>query len=406
MGVNFAKGHGIQKFGGMEPFDTYKFEKVDPLTNYHYPDFFKEAGNDDLIRTPAYPYFLGLVYTFFGISPHIAKIIQLMMLVIIAAGLPFVGYFYWGIPGFLAGIPAGWLYLATNYKLAGLILTEPLIAFSVFLFVLAFMAFEARPRKLTAALLGISMGFALLVKGSLVFIPILAIGLLLIKAILHKNKKEWIRLLVVIVATYLTIFPWSSYASRISGQFILLSTQGGTQLLADNNELCVDGDWHQEWVNNPDAFYYHDGIDKSHAFQKVINFYVQHPSLFPRCMLAKFIKSYKALQFLWVFMGFLALDLVSRLFGLLARSKSRFFMVGRLNPWVPSSMWIAALNFLLITLIFHAESEPGVTLSRFVAPMDFIFVFLCCFALINIISNLYRYYFAPQTEKSDRRRKR
>ncbi|HEY3312284.1 MAG TPA: hypothetical protein VGK00_11650 [Anaerolineales bacterium] len=405
MGVNFAKGHGIQKFGAMEPFDTYKFEKITPLPDY-YQEFFQDAGSDDFNRTPAYPYFLGLIYTFLGISPHIAKIAQLLLLIIIAAGLPFVGYFYWGIPGFLAGIPAGALYMATDYKLAGLILTEPLIAFSVFFFMLAFMLFEASPRKLTAFVLGLSMGFALLVKGSLVFIPILAIGLLLVKAILHKNKEEWIRLLVVIVATYVTIFPWSAYASRISGDFVLLSTQGTNQILADNNELCIDGDWHQEWVKNPAAFYYNDGIDKSHALQKVVNFYVHNPELFPRCMYAKFRKGYKALMFMWIFLGFLALDLLARFLGRLAKSKSIFFTVWQLKPWVPASMWIAALNFLLVTLVFHAESAPGITPSRLVAPMDFIWVFLCCFAFINIIANLYRFYFPPRTRRPARQRRR
>src|SRR5262249_21388256 len=58
MGVNFAKGHGIQKFGAMESFDTYKFQAVTPLPPY-YTDFFLNAGQDDFDRPPAYPIFLG-----------------------------------------------------------------------------------------------------------------------------------------------------------------------------------------------------------------------------------------------------------------------------------------------------------------------------------------------------------
>ena len=59
--VNFAEGHGIQKFGGMEPFDTYKFEKQDKLPDY-YSSFVADAGQDNFYRTPLYPLFLGIVY--------------------------------------------------------------------------------------------------------------------------------------------------------------------------------------------------------------------------------------------------------------------------------------------------------------------------------------------------------
>src|ERR1039458_4635785 len=52
MGVNFAKGHGIQKWGGLEEFGMYKFDRVDSAL---VKDFYKDPGTSDFYRKPAYP---------------------------------------------------------------------------------------------------------------------------------------------------------------------------------------------------------------------------------------------------------------------------------------------------------------------------------------------------------------
>ena len=440
MGVNFAKGHGIQKFGGLEPFETYKFENLTPFSSY-YNNFIVDAGRDIFYRTPAYPLFLGVVYRSFGISPRTAKAFQLLMLVIIATSLPFIGYHYWGRSGFIGGLPAGGLFLATNYRLAQMILTESLIAFAVFLVLVALMAYERRRRVITACMLGVSLGFALLVKGSLIFLPILTGIVILISTVVNRDPGGLKRLLVIMASAILTVLPWSLYASAKSGALIVLSTQGGSQLLDDNNEFCTNGRWHPEWVDKKDSFYNTDGIDRERVVAKVVNFYWQHPVLFPRLMFQKLLKGFGPLPFLWLFTAFVLLDGMCRVANRWVKSdlsKVTCFStlllmsvlaclgvyhfdnpIGSIVRWIPSGWWILKLagvlivgwlayllmtkraavqipvafwvlgvNFLLITLLFHAER--GVVKSRLVAPMDFILALICCVAGVRLFSDIYR----------------
>jgi hypothetical protein len=391
MGVNFAKGHGLQKFGAMESFDSYKFEIPNPLPVY-YDRFILEAGRDNFFRTPAYPLFLGMVYKVFGVSPKIAKDFQLLMLVIIAASLPFIGYHYWGKLGFLGGIPAGFLYLAMNFKLAEEIMTEPLISLAVFFVILALLFYEGQQRMTTAILLGFSFGFGLLVKGTLIFLPILTFCLMFLRIMIEKNLDGLKRLLVVIFATLLTFLPWSIYASVKSGGLIFLTTQGSYEILDANNELCIDGMWHHEWSENKAAFYNNDGIDNSHVLEKVINFYWHHPSLFPRCMYAKFMRGFGPLPFLWIFTALLLLGGILRMINHWLKSEFIYGLKGLSLKQIPASFWMVAGNFLLVTLIYYGVE--GIVPSRYVAPMDFLFALLCCVSAViflsNIISNMHK----------------
>lgn len=381
--VNFAKGHGIQKFGGMEPFETYKFESLAEQPSY-YQDFFDLAGKIDYVRTPAYPFFLGVIYRLFGISPSIAKAIQLLLLVIIAAALPFIGYNYWGKLGFYGGIPAGAFYLAINYKFSEYILTESLITFSIFLMLIAFIFYEKQKGILSICLLGVSLGYALLVKGSLIFLPIFIWGIILVEAIKKNNPEKWRLFFLMVLTTLLTVFPWSLYASSESGQFIFLSIQGSTQILDDNNELCIDGGWHPEWVNNKNALYNNDGIDNSRTVTKVANFYLHNPLLLPHCLAKKFIRGFGPLTFFWIFIGLLALDGALRMLNKRTNSEFAKTWVRYPEMQIPISFWVVIGNFLLITLIFHGEAF--VTRSRLVAPMDFILALLGCVSVLRFLS--------------------
>jgi len=343
LAVNFAAGHGIQRSGGLELFTTYKFEEFEnPPAHF---DTFMSTDRINLYRTPAYPLFLGIIYRLFGISPYIAKVIQYLLLVIIASSLPLIGYHYWGKTGIIAGIPAGGLFLVTNYDLAMKILTECLVAFAVFLFLCVFIFYEKRRSLFSGCLLGLSMGFSLLVKGSLIFIPILTILWIAILFIKKRDIKILYHLLIIGVSTIIIVLPWTIFASVNSGKLTILSTQGPFLLLDDNNELCIDGGWHNEWRDNKNSFYLNDGIEVNQAVRKVINFYWHNPKLFPRCMVQKLLKGYKYLPFFWIFSGLALIEEVLRFLHNRKNINNLIPIIKKERLKIPISIWIISGNF-------------------------------------------------------------
>ena len=199
----------------------------------------------------------------------------------------------------------------------------------------------------------------------------------------------------MMVVTLLTVLPWSIYASAKSGAFIFLSTQNPKLLLSDNNELCLDGGYHPEWSDNSAAFYNNDGIDNNHVIEKVINFYWHNPSLFPRCMAAKFIKGFGPLPFLWIFTGLLLIGGLFKLIGRRVKSDRISSLRGLSLKQIPTSAWVLGGNFLFITLIFHAED--GIVPSRYVAPMNFVFVLLCSVSALILFSNIWYFLHKEKT---------
>jgi len=274
MAVNYAKGHGLHRFGGMEPFETYKFGFGDPKA----VDGFMKNSYQNFYRTPAYPFVLGTIYKIFGVSPAIAKQIQLIWFIIIAVSLPWIGLYFWKRLGFVAGLVSSPIFLATNYKFAERIMTDGFIVFTIYLIVIAYIYFDKKQNLLSTILLGIVITMSWLVKGSFVFVPMVIVAAYLWKWWKSREKKIFKTLIVLVATMVLSLMPWSMYASKQTGQTVLISTQGGTLLLDSHNEF-VKGWWiFNVWQNNKDAFYFKDGIDQNAGFKKVLNFYTTFPS--------------------------------------------------------------------------------------------------------------------------------
>ena len=238
VGVNFAKGHGIQKFGGIEKFKEYKFYSNTPYRNFTVKHFYEIGGCDFFFMTPGYTLFLGIIYKIFGVSPLIVKYIQLLLLIIVAAFLPLIGYHLWKYSGFVSGLIASPLYIAFNYKISEGIMTESLVTFFIFLIVISFIYFKSKKNLLSSVILGIILGLSVLVKGTLIFIPFLFFLYLLIKFYKTNTKKILKSLLVIITTFILTILPWSIYANIKISHSIISAKQIKT--IISNNAIYRD----------------------------------------------------------------------------------------------------------------------------------------------------------------------
>lgn len=418
LAVNFAKGHGIDRFGAIEQFEEYKFGGFDQFYDGSPEMFHSLAGTQNSYRTPVYPLFLGIIYKIFGVNVLIAKFFQLLLYVLIAASLPIIGYRYLSVAGFLGGKLAAIVFLERNAMLANELMTEPVTSFVAFLVILAFMLYTSKRNTFSAILLGLSFGLAWLTKGSLVFIPVF-IGLyIFFKGI--KEKQTYIHSFIIVVFMALVITPWSVFASNNAHKFVLLSTQGPGALYDGNNEFST-GDWAPQWNTDSTSFYNTDGMSEKSPALRVANFYLQNPGKIIELPSQKLVRGFLPFQSIWYFMAALLLHFVfmqvrwfhqgiyarylkialtlmvflwlyatynksfdivynyfvehAFLFSILLAISSMLYIkyatkLLQLHP----AFGFAILNYIVITLIFLAVPMPGG--SRYVVVIDYVFLYL------------------------------
>ncbi|MBF0458865.1 MAG: glycosyltransferase family 39 protein [Nitrospirae bacterium] len=292
MAANFAAGHGL-KFGAIEEFDFYKFTQSDgkvfgdagPKGYERFLELGSRGGSYNFYRTPGYPFFLGLLYKIFGVSPKVARVSQVFLVILIAGFLPFVGFAYWRVNGFAAGVVSGGILMSTYVYIHNIqdeLLAEPLIMFSAFLSVLMFVLWERKKTAASTAALGAVMGAGILVKGSLIFTPALT-GLYF----LYLYKRKLLRpslILAFVFGVAFILLSWSAYASIKEGRPIFISTEGGQLLLETNSTVSKDGTWHAKPI---DLFYERQEIKPLPGPIKVAMYYLNHRELLPSIFVNK-----------------------------------------------------------------------------------------------------------------------
>ncbi|MBI5814210.1 MAG: hypothetical protein HZB29_01215 [Nitrospinae bacterium] len=289
LAVNLAKGHGVNKFGGVEEFSVYKFSE-EPREDYEglKNQFMKQGaggGSFDSMRTPGYPLFLAAVYSIYGVSPRAAKQAQFLALIIIAASMPYIGYAFWGYGGVAAGIAGAHVFMDGYAEgMAKDILTEPLTAFAAFLAIIAFLRLGRAPVCMNAFAFGAVLAANPLMKGTLIFVPPLFFAYVFVKAWKKEPLSEaappaGMKTLAWVAAGFFAVAaPWSVYASVKSGSFVVFSTQAKSIIQDNNNEMAYDGDWHPEGAAK---FYERPEIKGLPLVAQAASFYMSHPQMFP-----------------------------------------------------------------------------------------------------------------------------
>ena len=229
LGVNLSLGYGYRE-GGLTAFEVYKFRNP-PL---HRILRFYQSTEYRFYRQPGYPFFLAIIYKIFGIHPKVVYVIQTAILSFAVAMMPVIGFFYWSKSGALSGVLSSLIlirYLPFNPRV---ILTEPLIVFSLVVWVLVLMWWEAKGTRLRTMWLGITTGVLLLVKGISIFIPFFFVIYLMWR------KAKMSLIFLFILAYGLMILPWSIYVSVKSHRLVVLTTQAEYVLLDCMNEDCIN----------------------------------------------------------------------------------------------------------------------------------------------------------------------
>ena len=253
--VNLAAGKGF-RLGALLPFEAYRFDNADPEYYERFMQLGAAGGEISTYRAPAYPVVLGVIYKIFGVSPRVAIAIQIGWLLLMCALLPFLGRELFGRGGFVAGLLAGVVFHRMVPNVGGRILTEALIALIIFLVLVAWVSVNrnGRPGLHRSAIFGATLAAAVLVKGSLIFLPPLFLGIMAVGVV---RKRYSTKAFVTALAAFaLPVAAYSAWASCASGSFVILSTQGPSALLAGHNEFAVEsGGWSPQWETDPESYF-------------------------------------------------------------------------------------------------------------------------------------------------------
>lgn len=301
LAVNFAKGHGIQRTGIVGDYKSYKFSGADPTKyKYYKPNFLDNSGSFYTFRVPGYSLFLGIIYKMFGINPIVVKHIQLMLLVFVAVCLPYVGFYYWGKSGFLSGIVGSFFSIAFSFRLANVLLMDAILPFLLMLIVLAWIYMERKPSTASRAMLGLTFGLGLLMKGTFILIPVFTALYFFYQFIVYRDKKILLHLFTIAFFSFLTVLPWSIYASVQAGSFIFLDKQGNNfaVVLAGHNEYVVrTGVRNSFWVTDGTIFHYNYYLNEKSNWMKVFHYYRYHPDYLFITLGKQFIEGFACFLF-------------------------------------------------------------------------------------------------------------
>jgi 4-amino-4-deoxy-L-arabinose transferase-like glycosyltransferase len=220
-GVNFAKGHGISRIGAIEPFDNYKFTEYGTNLEFNYRLFTRFPGAYFFHNPPGYGLFIGMIYYVFGVNPFWLKCIQLLLLILVASLLPYVGFSLWKTRGFWSGVLASFLFIGQYYNMANNMHPQCLLLFMCFLTTLLFIRYQKTQSILILILFGIIAGFAGLVVISLLLLPFLVFLYFIYFAIKQRSLKPFNRLLIFAFCFLIPVFAWSFYASTHNNTEVL-----------------------------------------------------------------------------------------------------------------------------------------------------------------------------------------
>ena len=252
LAANYVMGHGMRK-GALEPIENYHYERNDQAAA-EFIAMGAQGGAPALIRTRGYPFFLSLIYRVAGVHPRIVKLVQLALVILMGASLPWLGFYLWGGPGILPGAWAG-LYYIGKYSLGARdLMAEPLFAFLLFVWTCLFVYWQ-RSRKLWLVFaLGVLAGCCVLVKGTGIFLfPVTVVVLAWQWWRTRPQAAARAALALFVIGYGIVTIPYSVMMSRIAGKIVLFSTQGGDAFRGGNSTVATG--WYQpEWQNQPGGF--------------------------------------------------------------------------------------------------------------------------------------------------------
>ena len=212
------------------------------------------VGHEPFFMTPLYPYFLAVVYSVFGFTFLPVRIIQLLAGTITVLGVYGISAkLFSRKAGFLAGLICAFYgpFLLSN----NLILVETLKVMFIVLAVLMLLVAQERNRLWLWIVPGLSLGLAILCRPTDVVV-LLAACLWIWLEQAGSTKEKALRTAIFAGGIVLCIAPVTVRNYAVSGDFVLITSNGGLNFYLGNNPNAV-GTYYNvddiDIVNDPDG---------------------------------------------------------------------------------------------------------------------------------------------------------
>ncbi len=253
LAANYAMGHGMRT-GAIEPIENYRYVHNDQAAAARVIACGAHGGDPALGRTRGYPFFLGLIYRVAGVHPRVGRLAQLVLVILVGAGLPWLGLNLWGGAGILPGAWAGLYYIGKYSIREHDLMAEPLFAFVLFVWTCLFVHWQRSRKSWQVFGLGILAGYAVLVKGTGIFLFPVTAAVLAWQWWRSRPHQAALTALAIFVAGYgIVAIPYIALVSGIAGKFVVFSTQGMDSFQEGNSSIS-DGDCQVKGRERPGGF--------------------------------------------------------------------------------------------------------------------------------------------------------
>ncbi len=224
------------------PFVSHLFSDSEIYMSY--ADNIVESGNwlgeEAFFMSPAYPYSIAIVKLIFGNSTLLIRFLQVIISTITLILIYLSAKKYFNIKtALLALVIAGFYDSFIFYS--GIIFSETLQVFFITLLIYLFSLKQKYSDLKFWILTGFVFGIASVFRANiLIFLPVFAIYILLDKKFSSKLTLSGIRIvLMFILGAFAAILPVTVRNAAVSGEFVLLTTNGGINFYIGNNEDAV-----------------------------------------------------------------------------------------------------------------------------------------------------------------------
>jgi len=223
-----------------------------PLVDSHYHDYWARAivagswappqhepdpqiATNPYFRPPGYPFFLSGIYTVFGTGYMAPRVVQ-MLLGLLSVVLVFVlaRRLFDDATGLAAAglMAAYWSFIYFEGDLLEPVLSVPLIV----AFVLVLLRWRDRPSPLVIAVAGLLLGLLALVRpNALVLLPVAGAWIYWVGRSAAPHAHTMRAIVLLFVGTAAVVLPVTVRNYRVSGDFVLISSNAGINLLIGNS---------------------------------------------------------------------------------------------------------------------------------------------------------------------------